>query len=301
MNEQHELYENARKRMQQKKRLYTHFVLFLVGSVFLIALNKVLKVGESFIENWFVWAITLWLFVLILHFINVFFTNRFMGKEWERKQTEKLITKQELKIAKLEKEIALEAKLKTESELYASELKKKGQSSRQFSQRMITIIAAIANNNALGKDNQLIWHLPADLKRFKKVTLNHHIIMGRKTFESLGKPLPKRTTIIITRDTKLEVDGCIVVHSLKDAINASKQDENPYILGGAEIYKQAIDIADKLDITLVHHDFDADVFFPEINLNIWEETSREDFKADDKNKYDYSFVSYLRKKEALSN
>jgi len=125
MNEQHELYENARKRMQQKKRLYTHFVLFLVGSVFLIALNKVLKVGESFIENWFVWAITLWLFVLILHFINVFFTNRFMGKEWERKQTEKLITKQELKIAKLEKEIALEAKLKTESELYASELKKK--------------------------------------------------------------------------------------------------------------------------------------------------------------------------------
>ena len=96
---------------------------------------------------------------------------------------------------------------------------------------MITIIAAIANNNALGKDNQLIWHLPADLKRFKKVTLNHHIIMGRKTFESLGKPLPNRTTIIITRNKEYKQEGCIVVNSLVEAIKAAKDDENPYILG----------------------------------------------------------------------
>jgi dihydrofolate reductase len=160
---------------------------------------------------------------------------------------------------------------------------------------MITIIAAIAKNNALGKDNKLIWHLPADLKRFKKVTLGHHIIMGRKTFESLGKPLPNRTTIIITRNKNYTQHGCIVVNSLNEAIEATKEDENPYILGGAEIYKQALDIADKLDLTFVHQNFEADVFFPEIDFNIWKETSREDFNSDEKNKFNYSFVTYLRK------
>lgn len=159
---------------------------------------------------------------------------------------------------------------------------------------MITIIAAVAENRALGKDNQLIWHLPADLKRFKQVTLGHHIIMGRKTFESLGKPLPNRTTIIITRNKNYKQEGCIVVNSLPEAIEASKTDENPYILGGAEIYKQALAIADKLDLTLVHHSFDADAYFPEINTAVWKETERTLYKADAKNEYDYSFVSYLR-------
>ncbi|UMB52495.1 dihydrofolate reductase [Lutibacter sp. A64] len=157
---------------------------------------------------------------------------------------------------------------------------------------MITIIAAIAKNNALGKDNKLIWHLPADLKRFKQVTLNHHIIMGRKTFESLGKPLPNRTSIIISRNKNYKVEGCIVVNSLEEAIKAAAEDENPFILGGAEIYKQAIDIADKLDLTFVHHTFEADAFFPKIDTSIWKETSRQDFKADEKNNYDYSFVSF---------
>ncbi|RXP58633.1 dihydrofolate reductase [Lutibacter sp. HS1-25] len=164
---------------------------------------------------------------------------------------------------------------------------------------MITIIAAISTNNALGKDNQLIWHLPADLKRFKKVTLGHHIIMGRKTFESLGKPLPNRTTIIITRNKNYTQSGCIVVNSLNEAIEAAKADTNPYILGGAEIYKQAMSIADKLDLTLVHQTFDADAFFPKIDFNLWEESSREDFKSDDLNKYPFSFVTYTKKKEAL--
>jgi len=159
---------------------------------------------------------------------------------------------------------------------------------------MITIIAAIAENNALGKDNQLIWHIPADLKRFKKVTSNHHVIMGRKTFESLGKPLPNRTNIIITRNSNYKAEGCIVVNSLNEAIEAAKEDENPFILGGAEIYKQAIEIADKLDLTFVHHEFDADVFFPKIDTTIWKEISREYFKADDKNKFNYSFVSYIK-------
>lgn len=159
---------------------------------------------------------------------------------------------------------------------------------------MITIIAAVAENNALGKDNQLIWHLPADLKRFKQVTLGHHIIMGRKTFESLGKPLPNRTTIIITRNKNYKQEGCIVVNSLPEAIEASKTDENPYILGGAEIYKQAMEIADKLDLTFVHHSFDADAFFPEIDTTTWNEIERTEFKADEKNKYNYSFVSFLK-------
>ena len=125
MNEQHELYENARNRIKQKKRLYYHFIVFLVGSVFLIVLNKFLNIWEQF--NWFVWAILIWFFLFILHVINVYVTNKFMNKEWERKQTEKLVLKQELKIAKLEKAIAHEAKIKAESQQYATEVKKKEQ------------------------------------------------------------------------------------------------------------------------------------------------------------------------------
>jgi len=103
--EQHELYENARIRVQQKKRLYYHFVLFLIGSVFLIVLNKILKLGENYVENWFVWAIAFWFILLCIHFVNVFFVNRFLGKTWQRKQTEKLVAKQEKKIAQLSKKI----------------------------------------------------------------------------------------------------------------------------------------------------------------------------------------------------
>jgi len=160
---------------------------------------------------------------------------------------------------------------------------------------MITIIAAIANDNALGKDNQLIWHLPNDLKRFKKVTSGHHVIMGRKTFESLGRPLPNRVNIIITRNSDYTAEGCVVVHSLQEAVAAAKDDANPFILGGAQIYKHALEVADVLDLTFVHHSFDADAFFPEINMNVWKEDSREDFKADEKNKFDYSFVKFVRR------
>lgn len=161
-------------------------------------------------------------------------------------------------------------------------------------------MAAVAANNALGKDNQLIWYLPADLKRFKRTTLNHAVIMGRKTYESLKNPLPNRTNIIITRDRNYKVEGWIVVNSLEEALKvAAKTDENPFILGGAEIYRQAMPFVDKLDITFVHHQFEADVFFPEIDKTIWKETSREDFKADEKNNYDYSFVTYNRTRKRL--
>ncbi|MDF1518377.1 MAG: 2TM domain-containing protein [Lutibacter sp.] len=127
LNKQHELYENARNRTKQKKRLYYHFVVFLVGSVFLILLNKLLKVGENVVENWFVWAIILWLFFFVLHFINVFVTHRLFGKDWERIQTEKLVMEQELKIAKLKKQMDEEYALKAKKtqELYNFEKDKK--------------------------------------------------------------------------------------------------------------------------------------------------------------------------------
>ena len=162
---------------------------------------------------------------------------------------------------------------------------------------MITIIAAIAKNNALGKDNDLIWHLPADLKRFKKVTSGHHILMGRNTFESIGKPLPNRTTIIITRNKEYFKDGCLIANSIEEAIEMVENKDEIFIIGGAQIYKETIEknLADRLDITLVHHEFEADVFFPEIDLTIWEEAAREDFTADEKNKFDFSFVSYTKK------
>ncbi|WGH74170.1 dihydrofolate reductase [Tenacibaculum tangerinum] len=158
---------------------------------------------------------------------------------------------------------------------------------------MITLIAAIAKNNALGKDNDLIWHLPADLKRFKKITTGHSILMGRTTFESIGKPLPNRTSIIITRNNNYFIDGCLIANSIEQAI-ALAEGKDAFIIGGAQIYKQALeqDLVDRLDITLLHHEFEADAFFPEIDKKIWKEVAREDFKADEKNKYDYSFVSY---------
>ena len=154
---------------------------------------------------------------------------------------------------------------------------------------MITVIAAIAKNNALGKDNQLIWYLPADLKLFKKVTLGHHIIMGRKTFESFPKPLPNRTHVVITKQEDYKVPhGIIVVNSLKDALDVAKEDNQPFIIGGGEIYKQSLEVADKIYLTLVHQEFEGDTQFPELNSE-WAKMDRKDFSADEKNQYDYSF------------
>ena len=161
---------------------------------------------------------------------------------------------------------------------------------------MITIIAAIGANNELGKDNDLIWYLPADLKRFKKVTTGHTIIMGRNTFESIGKPLPNRRSIIITRNTSYKKEGCDVVHSLEDAIKLIKDQDNAFIIGGAQIYHEAIEknLVDQLDITEVHQDFNADVYFPSIDKATWEEVSRVSFTPDEKNRYNYSFLSYKK-------
>lgn len=160
---------------------------------------------------------------------------------------------------------------------------------------MTTLIAAIGENNELGKNNDLIWHLPADLKRFKQVTTGHYIIMGRNTYESIGKPLPNRTTVIISKQKDYIAKGCIVTDSLEKAIKIAKEDDNAFIIGGAQIYKQAINLVDVIDICEVHATFDADVYFPEVDNNIWHEISRDKFYSDEKHEYDYSFVKYIRK------
>ncbi len=160
---------------------------------------------------------------------------------------------------------------------------------------MITIIAAIGENNELGKNNDLLWHLPKDFKRFKEITSGHYIIMGRKTFESFPKPLPNRTHVIISRQKNYAPEGCIVVDSLEKAIAICPQNEDLFIIGGGEIYKQSINIVDRLDLTRVHENFDAEVFFPEIDLNIWKLNSQVFHNKDEKHKYDFSFLSFIKK------
>lgn len=160
---------------------------------------------------------------------------------------------------------------------------------------MITIIAAVADNNALGKNNELLWHLPNDFKRFKSITTGHYIIMGRKTFESFPKPLPNRTHVIITRQKNYSYDGCIIVDSLQNALATCSKEKEVFIIGGGEIYKQSIEIADKLDITKVHDTFEADTFFPEIDLDKWNLIASEFHPKDEKHLYDFSFQTYIRK------
>jgi dihydrofolate reductase len=160
---------------------------------------------------------------------------------------------------------------------------------------MLTLIAATSTNNALGKDNQLVWHLPDDFKRFKSLTSNHYIILGRKTFESFPKPLPNRTHVIITRQKNYEVpENCIVVSSLEKAIEVCPKNEEVFIIGGGEIYKQSIDIADKIELTRVHTTVEADTFFPEINLKKWEVVFEEHHEKDEKHAFEFTFITYKK-------
>ena len=162
---------------------------------------------------------------------------------------------------------------------------------------MITIIAAIGKNNELGKDNQLLWHLPEDLKYFKKMTLEHPIIMGRKTYESLGKPLPNRTNIVVSRKEDWFEEGILIVPSIKDAIkHAKKINEQIFIIGGGNIYEQTIDLADCLKITQVDFQTKADAFFPKIDENIWQKTDEIHHPKDEKHAYDFSFQTWERRK-----
>lgn len=160
---------------------------------------------------------------------------------------------------------------------------------------MITVIAAVAENNALGKENQLLWHLPDDFKRFKTLTSGHYIIMGRKTFESFPKPLPNRTHVIISRQANYQPEGCIVVNSLEQAIAVCPKTEEVFIIGGGEIYRQSIAVADKLDLTKVHATFEADTHFPGIDLSQWQLVFEEYHPKDERHDFAFTFQTYLRK------
>jgi dihydrofolate reductase len=161
----------------------------------------------------------------------------------------------------------------------------------------ITIIVAKSRNNVIGKDNQLVWKLSSDLQNFKRLTSGHHILMGRKTFESLGKPLPNRVSVVITRNTDFSLpEGHHVVHAIEEAIQLciSKRLERIYIIGGAEIYNQSMQFCDELQVTEVDTVVEGDAFFPEIDLREWKITSSEHFKKDEKNEYDFEFITYKR-------
>jgi dihydrofolate reductase len=158
----------------------------------------------------------------------------------------------------------------------------------------ISIIAAIAANGIIGRNNSLVWHLPADLKHFQKLTLDKPIIMGRKTFEAIGKPLPGRRNIVISRDPLRNCPDCGFYASLNDALAAVNDYPEVMIIGGADIYQLALPIAEKMYLTLVHHKFDGDTCFPKWDQTEWEEIERQDFPADEKNNYAYSFVTLQR-------
>jgi len=158
----------------------------------------------------------------------------------------------------------------------------------------ISIIVAFDENRLIGKNNGLPWHLPADLKHFKTITMNHHMIMGRKTYDSIGKPLPGRVSVVITRQKGLQIEGCIVVNSLAEALVFCKGQEEVFIIGGAQIFNEAMDLATDLYVTQIHHRFDGDTYYPEISTKDWIEESWEKIKSDEKNKWDYSFIKYRR-------
>jgi dihydrofolate reductase len=160
---------------------------------------------------------------------------------------------------------------------------------------MISFIVAMDKNRLIGKGNQLPWHLPEDLKFFKRVTMGHPIIMGRKTHESIGKPLPGRENIIITRDRGYSKEGCTIIHSPSEISQFDeKGEEELFVIGGAEIFKEVFPIADRLYVTLIDHEFAGDTYFPEFNENDWQLVSTEKGIKDEKNSFDYSFVVYDR-------
>lgn len=163
---------------------------------------------------------------------------------------------------------------------------------------MISIIVAIAENGAIGANNDLLWRLPNDMKRFRELTTGHTLIMGRKTFESLPNgALPNRTNVVITRNQAASFKQCETFHDLQTAIDSHRNEDEIFIIGGATLYKQTLPLADTLYITYVHQNFEnADTFFPEIHRDEWVLTASEDFPADEKHLYPYTFQTYIKKK-----
>ncbi len=163
---------------------------------------------------------------------------------------------------------------------------------------IISAIVARSTNNVIGTQNKMPWHLPKEFKYFKKITSGHHIVMGRKNYEAIGRPLPNRTNIIITRNTEYKAEGCEVVHNIKDALEiAMKAGENEvFIIGGGEIYKQCMMLFQKMYITEVHTEIEGDVFYPEFSLDEWKETSSIFVEKDEKNAFDFTCKVFEKKK-----
>jgi dihydrofolate reductase len=159
----------------------------------------------------------------------------------------------------------------------------------------ISIIVAMAHNRTIGVNNTLPWRCPEDLRHFKALTMGHHMIMGRKTFDSIGKPLPGRTTVIVTRNRDLKIDGCIVAHSLREAIATCAGDEEIFIVGGAELYAQALPLADQLYVTEIQQEVQGDAYFPTFDKKVWREVSREIRSQEAPQPLSYHFVTYRNK------
>ena len=166
---------------------------------------------------------------------------------------------------------------------------------------IISLIAAMDENRLIGQDNRLPWRLPADLKHFRQLTLGKPVVMGRVTFESIGKPLSKRTNIIVTRDMNYRVEGCIVAHSIEEALAAAKHHEEVMVIGGASIYALFLPRAERLYLTRIHARFVGDVYFPAFHPDDWQEIERIDCQPDEDNPYPYSFLFLQRRAKAGEN
>ena len=161
---------------------------------------------------------------------------------------------------------------------------------------IISFVAAMGKNRVIGKNGKLPWHLPKDLKHFHDMTLGKPVIMGRKTYESIGKPLPDRTNIIITRDQSYKAEGCIVVHTIDEALKAAGNAEEVMVIGGSQIYKEFLPRANRMYLTFIDEEFQGDTYFPEYNIEEWKEISYEEHERDAENKYDFRFVVLERSK-----
>lgn len=159
---------------------------------------------------------------------------------------------------------------------------------------MINIIVAVAKNGVIGDKNSLLWHIREDMVHFRTLTSGHPVIMGRKTYDSIGRPLPKRTNVVITRDTELQIEGCTMAHSLEEAIALFDPQEEIFIIGGAQIYAQALPLAHRIYLTVVERDYQGDTSFPAIDYSIWKQTSREDFSSGEAFEYPFSFITMER-------
>ena len=277
-----ELLENAQNRVRQKRNVYRHFIFFLFISGFILFVDLALSVGENLIffdYSWSIWIVLIWSFILLYHLFDVFVSKRIISKKWVSAQKSHLIKVQQEKIRSLKKNIEKESKIYADS------------NSNNLNQ-MITIIVAASENDVIGNNNKLIWHLSKDLIRFKNLTKGHHVIMGRKTFESMPKALPNRTNVVITRNKNYTAENITVVDSLENALKVCKDDPQPFIIGGGEIYRIGLTYAKRIELTRVYHNFEGDTTFPQIDKNLWKEVKNIKMFDIENHNYNFSFITY---------